>query len=93
MTMGILAPYRSRGVGSESISRLLEAASNHSKPQITHVYLHVQISNTDAKRFYERHGFKELGVLEGYYKKIEPRAAWILEYKVQHKEEGEKGKE
>jgi ribosomal protein S18 acetylase RimI-like enzyme len=42
----------------------------------------VQISNADARRFYERHGFKLVREIEGYYKKIEPRNAWLLEREV-----------
>ncbi|KAJ7772602.1 acyl-CoA N-acyltransferase [Mycena maculata] len=79
MTMGILAPYRSRQLGSTSLQLILDAAAAHTKPKIDRIYLHVQISNADAKRFYERHGFTEIGVHEGYYKKIVPHDAWILE--------------
>ena len=38
----------------------------------------MQVSNGDAKRFYERHGFEEAGLFKDYYKKIEPHDAWIL---------------
>lgn len=80
MTMGILAPYRSRGVGSESLSHLLVAITKRQAAQkIHHIYLHVQISNDSAKRFYEKNGFREVGIQEGYYKKIVPHDAWILE--------------
>jgi ribosomal protein S18 acetylase RimI-like enzyme len=95
MTMGVLAvrnpftvlydlksqlsgkPYRSRNLGSKSLELILAAAE--AKPKIRRVYLHVQTSNQDAKRFYERHGFKEIGLQENYYKKISPHDAWILE--------------
>ena len=40
------------------------------------------MSNQAAKSFYERHGFKEISVYEGYYKKIVPHDAWILELEV-----------
>lgn len=83
MTMGVLAPYRSRQIGSQAIERIIEAASSHTKPKIARVYLHVQVSNEDAKRFYERHGFKEVGIHENYYKKIIPRDAWILERSIE----------
>ncbi|KAF7361730.1 N-alpha-acetyltransferase 50 [Mycena venus] len=79
MTMGILAPYRSRQLGSTSLKLVLDAAAAHTKPKIDRIYLHVQISNADAKKFYERHGFAEIGVHENYYKKIVPHDAWILE--------------
>lgn len=39
----------------------------------------MQVSNDGAKRFYERQGFVEVRKEEGYYKKIEPRDAWVLE--------------
>jgi len=39
----------------------------------------VQTSNVEGKRFYEKNGFVETGIQVDYYKKIEPRDAWILE--------------
>ncbi|KAF7321733.1 N-acetyltransferase domain-containing protein [Mycena kentingensis (nom. inval.)] len=78
-TLGILAPYRSRQLGSTTLELILDAATTQVKPKIDRIYLHVQTSNSDAKRFYERHGFVETGVQENYYKKIVPHDAWILE--------------
>lgn len=76
----IFKPYRSRGVGSESIVNLVSAITKRpATDKIHRVYLHVQISNEEAKKFYEKNGFKEVGVHEGYYKKIVPHDAWILE--------------
>ncbi|KAJ7683236.1 acyl-CoA N-acyltransferase, partial [Mycena rosella] len=86
MTMGILAPYRSRRLGSASLKLILDAAAAHIKPKIDRIYLHVQTSNADAKRFYERHGFTQVGVHENYYKKIVPHDAWILEKQFTEKE-------
>ncbi|CAL1707617.1 unnamed protein product [Somion occarium] len=79
MTMGVLAPYRSRGLGSKSLEHVITAALTHTKPKIDSIYLHVQVSNAAAKGFYERHGFKEVAVHENYYKKLVPHDAWILE--------------
>jgi len=79
MTMGILAPYRSRGVGSQVMKVLIDSVTQSQSPKIDRIYLHVQVSNMDGKAFYERHGFKEAGLQKGYYKKIEPRDAWVLE--------------
>jgi ribosomal protein S18 acetylase RimI-like enzyme len=75
----LLQPYRSRGLGAKILKQILVSAEGHTKPRIGHVYLHVQTSNEAAKKFYEGHGFQEVGVHENYYKKIEPRDAWILE--------------
>jgi len=79
MTMGILAPYRSRGLGSRCLESVISAAIAHTKPKIHKIYLHVQVSNEDAKKFYERHGFNEVEVHKSYYKKIVPSDAWVLE--------------
>jgi hypothetical protein len=74
-----MQPYRSRGLGSKSLEHVLAAASSRTKHKISHVYLHVQTCNTEAKKFYERHGFRQIGIQEDYYKKILPHEAWILE--------------
>lgn len=58
---------------------LLESITQSQPPKIDRIYLHVQVSNAAGKAFYERHGFREAGVQKDYYKKIEPRDAWILE--------------
>jgi len=79
MTMGILAPYRSRGLGSTCLEQVLAAASSCTKPKIKRVHMHVQTSNEAAKKFYERHGFQQTGIHQDYYKKIVPHDAWILE--------------
>jgi len=98
MTMGVLAPYRSRKAGTRALQHIIANAEAHnstikekesakvasaagstpSKP-IARLYMHVQTSNVDARRFYEREGFKEIGRVDGYYKKLEPRDAWVLE--------------
>ncbi|KAF8135680.1 N-acetyltransferase NAT13 [Boletus edulis] len=83
-TLGVLAPYRSRKLGSQALQRIIEAASLHNKPQIKRISLHVQVSNGDAKRFYESHGFGEAGIHKNYYKKITPQDAWILEKIIEH---------
>ncbi|KAN0111362.1 Acyl-CoA N-acyltransferase [Russula decolorans] len=83
LTMGVLAPYRSLGIGSYTVDVILRAAATHTKPKICRIYLHVQVSNQAAKQFYERHGFKESGIDEGYYKKITPSGAWVLERDIQ----------
>jgi len=88
-TMGVLAPYRSRSIGSKSLQHVLDAARAHTKPRISTIYLHVQVSNLAARRFYERHGFQECGTAKDYYKKIEPRDAWILEVNLHPSESGE----
>jgi len=88
MTMGVLAPYRHRRVASTALTHVLDWAHttnsantkpSASKPRFTTMYLHVQVNNDGARKFYEHHGFKMTGIEDKYYKKIEPREAWILE--------------
>jgi ribosomal protein S18 acetylase RimI-like enzyme len=65
-------------LGSQTLGLILATASSH-KPKIDKIYLHVQVSNQGAKRFYERHGFQQVEIHKNYYKRIEPRDAWMLE--------------
>ena len=77
-------PYRSRKLGSQTLQHVIEAArSGKHSGKISRIYLHVQVSNQDARRFYERNGFKETSLAKDYYKKIEPRDAWVLELDLQ----------
>ena len=41
-------------------------------PKIIEVYLHVQTNNLEAKEFYISHGFEQAGIIENYYKRIDP---------------------
>ncbi|GAA5887843.1 hypothetical protein JCM5296_001785 [Sporobolomyces johnsonii] len=52
------------------------------KPRIESVYLHVQVGNEQARRFWERFGFEVKETVPNYYRKIEPRDAWLMERKV-----------
>ena len=79
-------PYRSRKLGSQSLELILAAAEAHTKPEIDKIYLHVQVSNEQAKNFYTSHGFEQVGIQQDYYKKIVPHDAWVLE-KVFHKDQ------
>lgn len=58
---------------------MLKAATKLTKPQISRIYLHVQVDNVEAKRFYEKFGFEEKALVKDYYKRISPKDAWMLE--------------
>lgn len=81
-------PYRSRKLGSQSLQLILAAAEAHTKPAVDRIYLHVQVSNEQAKKFYTTHGFKQVGIQQNYYRKIVPHDAWVLE-KVFHRDQTE----
>mmetsp|Transcript_21077 Transcript_21077/g.35361 ORF Transcript_21077/g.35361 Transcript_21077/m.35361 type:complete len:171 (-) Transcript_21077:1688-2200(-) len=76
MTINVLAAYRRRGIASELLKFVLEKAKEDKT--INEVYLHVQVSNTEAKQFYLRHGFEDHGIIKDYYKRIEPPDCFIL---------------
>ena len=82
--LGVLAPYRDRGVGTALLAELLASISK--KPEVHEVALHVHVANVDAARFYARAGFEQVGgVVEGYYaahRGVDPPDAFLLVKKV-----------
>jgi len=76
MTLGCLAPYRRRGIGSimlEHVLNYVEKVGNfHS------ILLHVQVNNQSAIDFYKKFGFEIVETKEQYYKRIEPADAHVL---------------
>ncbi|PBK90767.1 hypothetical protein ARMGADRAFT_933914 [Armillaria gallica] len=64
-----------KALGSESLELVFRAASSHHQPKIHKIYLYIQISNGDSKKFYGRRSFREAGIHKGYYKKIAPHDA------------------
>jgi GNAT superfamily N-acetyltransferase len=55
-----------------------EEPSSVRVPLISSAYVHVQFGNEEAKQFYRNRGFSLDGEVSEYYRKIEPRGAWIL---------------
>ncbi|KAJ1756446.1 hypothetical protein LPJ77_002484 [Coemansia sp. RSA 2523] len=78
MTLGVLAPYRRLGIARGLLESALAAAAQD--PTIRRVVLHVQIDNDDALRFYHKHGFATVRMVERYYKLLDPPHAYLLEY-------------
>ncbi|KAI8967377.1 acyl-CoA N-acyltransferase [Mycotypha africana] len=75
MTLGVLDPYRHLGIGTKMVQHILEQAKSSN---ITQVYLHVQINNTEAVDFYKKNGFDIISTEQDYYKNITPRDAYLL---------------
>jgi ribosomal protein S18 acetylase RimI-like enzyme len=87
MTLGVLPAYRGRNVGSRLVQSVLEfAESEESKELVSggvkEVMLHVQISNEDAMKFYDRLGFEKGEMVENYYKRIDPPHCYVLRKKL-----------
>lgn len=79
MTLGVLAAYRHLGYGAEILEKII---SDSVKNGIDYMGLHVHVENRAALKFYDRRGFKILGKVDNYYKKIIPNSAYILELKL-----------
>ena len=59
----LVAPGRQRaGLGTA----LLHAAETAARVGANHLYMHVTADNADARRFYERHGYRHLADRPGY---------------------------
>jgi ribosomal protein S18 acetylase RimI-like enzyme len=82
MTLGVLAAYRGRDVGTQLIQSVLdyyETNKDDSLANVDEIALHVQISNNDAIRFYtDRFGFVQGEMVENYYRRIDPPHCYLL---------------
>ena len=79
MTLGVTAAYRHLGYGAEILEKIITDSMNSG---IECMGLHVHVENRTALKFYDRRGFKILGKVDNYYKKISPNSAYILELKL-----------
>eukprot|EP01033_Poteriospumella_lacustris_P006940 gene6940-5003_t len=76
MTLNVLAPYRRNGIASKLLDHIVKLAEKDEN--IQDIYLHVQTSNQVAKSFYERHNFEDKGIINDYYKRIDPPHCFLL---------------
>mmetsp|Transcript_1871 Transcript_1871/g.5145 ORF Transcript_1871/g.5145 Transcript_1871/m.5145 type:complete len:160 (-) Transcript_1871:859-1338(-) len=85
MTLGVLAPYRSRGIGSQLLQSVLDHCELHrdgTYGKLRSIRLHVQVSNEDAIDFYtQRFDFTKGGLVRNYYRRLEPPDCYVLEKK------------
>lgn len=79
MTLGVLAAYRGRGIGTKLLESVLEAARGPPHAgTLDEIYLHVQTSNEDAIHFYAKFGFVTKELIKNYYKRIDPPDCYVL---------------
>lgn len=82
MTLGVLAAYRGRNIGTQLIQSILDHYEEHKTgefAQTDEIALHVQISNDDAIKFYTtRFGFEKGDMVENYYRRIDPPHCYLL---------------
>ena len=87
MTLGVLAAYRGRQIGTQLIQSVLDYFESHMMDDelkdVVEISLHVQISNEDAIKFYtERFGFEKGEIIENYYRRIDPPHCYKLSKKL-----------
>ena len=63
-TIGVRPDHQGRGIGTALLRALLDEAERRGSAA---VLLEVRADNVDAQRFYERHGFRPIGIRRGYY--------------------------
>lgn len=82
MTLGVLAAYRGRAIGTQLIQSILDHYEENKDgdfANVEEISLHVQISNDDAIKFYtERFGFVKGDMVENYYRRIDPPHCYLL---------------
>jgi ribosomal protein S18 acetylase RimI-like enzyme len=86
MTLGVLAAYRNRGIGSKLVTSVLdyfELEKDGKLCNVDEIMLHVQTSNADAMKFYgDIFGFERGELVENYYKRIDPPHCYVLRKKL-----------
>ncbi len=75
-SLAVHPAYRNRRVGSNLLKEII---NTFRKMGVLEIILEVRSSNTKAKRFYERHGFRQIGILEKYYTNEENACLMKLE--------------
>ncbi|ORX92030.1 acyl-CoA N-acyltransferase [Basidiobolus meristosporus CBS 931.73] len=76
MTLGVLSPYRRCGLGAMLLQHIFTECAK--EENIVKVYLHVQTSNEEALKFYEKFGFVKSHEIEHYYRRIQDANAFVL---------------
>jgi len=86
MTLGVLAAYRGRGVGTKLIASILDHYEKNKDGELStvdEITLHVQISNKDAMNFYIKgFGFERGEMVGNYYRRIDPPHCYVLRKKL-----------
>jgi len=77
MTLGCLAPYRRLGIGTKMWTHVLNYVEQDGN--FDSIFLHVQVNNESAIKFYQKFGFSVVETKPAYYKRIEPADAHVLQ--------------
>lgn len=75
-SLAVLPGYQNCGIGSHLLK---EITNVFRKKKVTEIVLEVRVSNIKAKRFYEKHGFRQIGIAKKYYNDAEDACLMKLE--------------
>lgn len=76
-TIGLLAPYRSLGIASHLLQRVvLKAVEQHHVKSVT---AHVWEANDEGLEWYTKQGFEVIAKEDGYYRKLRPSGAVLVQ--------------
>jgi ribosomal protein S18 acetylase RimI-like enzyme len=73
----LLAPYRGQGVATALLESILKPRLLR-EHDIESVYAHVWECNAEALEWYTKRGFRQVMLVEGYYRKLRPGGAWVV---------------
>lgn len=76
-TLVLLSPYRSHGVASHLLQTLTRRAIDDYG--VTSIGAHVWEANADALEWYHKRGFREVGREIGYYRRLDPQGAVVMQ--------------
>lgn len=76
-TVALLSPYRSHGIATHLLDALVRRAAE--KHGATRVGAHVWEANADGLAWYARRGFREVAREPGYYRRLSPSGAVVVE--------------
>ncbi|CAH0474118.1 unnamed protein product [Peronospora belbahrii] len=82
-TLVVLAQYRRQGIGTQLVQKVIEQAKNaetRDGENIAAIRLHVHAGNVEAIAFYKALGFVKTAQVENYYRHLELRTAFVMEY-------------
>lgn len=76
-TLALLSPYRSHGIAANLLSNLTRRAIEDYG--ICSVGAHVWEANQDGLDWYRKRGFREVGREAGYYRRLDPQGAVVMQ--------------
>lgn len=77
-SLAVHPSYQNRGVGGNLLKEIIWILQRFG---VTEIILEVRSGNVKARRFYERHGFRQTGIKEKYYNDAENACLMKLEIK------------